>query len=110
WKTYGLILELKPKFNQEGQLDLNIRLELSGLDPAAGAGQLPGLKKKVLETHVFSQNLAPIILSDFLELQGNIQTSELPFLSSIPLLGALFKSQSYLQQKSHAYVLLLPGL
>lgn len=109
WKNYGFILEIKPKFDESGQIDLEFFLELSALDPAAGADGIPGIKKRTFETHIFSHEQKPMVVGNFFELQDSVQTSELPFLSKVPLLGELFKSENYLEQKSRGYILILPN-
>ena len=109
WKAYGFLLEVQAHFNSEDQLDLDLKLELSSLDAASGGDGTPGVLKKQYENQIFMDQKTPVVLVDFLDLQTMEQASGLPFLSSLPLLGFLFASQTTLHQDSRFCLLILPN-
>lgn len=108
WKPYGLMLEVKPVFYQN-HIKMDLKLELSSLDASTGSQEAPGIKRKGYESEIFIGKNSPAILLDVLGTQASEQTTGLPVLEKVPLLGGLFRTQKTLQQRSRSCLVILPG-
>jgi pilus assembly protein CpaC len=109
WKTYGLSLKLKVTHTTATRVRLEIFTEVSRLDPSISEDKIPGIQANRMKTEVDAQYGVPLLLSGLLQ-QGTRETAKgLPLLRSIPILGMLFGSDDYLNERSELVAILLPS-
>lgn len=106
WKPYGLLLRLELPGMSESLARAKITAEISSLDPANGAEGIPGLRVSRMETLVDMEIGKPVLLSGLMEQRQNRSESLLPFLGDIPILGELFRSRDFQENKSELMILL----
>ncbi len=108
-KDVGITLRIKPQISESGTIKMTIFQEVSSID-AASVSSTTGLitNKRSLESNVIVDNGAVVVLGGLLQdTQANNQ-SRVPGLSNIPLLGALFRSESKNRAKTNLMVFLRP--
>jgi pilus assembly protein CpaC len=113
YKDYGVSLDIEPKADEDGNVNAQVRAELSDIDPAnsvslGNGGVLPAIKSRWVETAVFVKKDSTLVLAGLLqEQQGNV-TKGIPVLSQIPLLGELFKHHEITHRNSELVIFLTP--
>jgi hypothetical protein len=108
WKSYGLTLRLKVTGVAGDRVRLEIMTEVSHLDPAAAADDVPGLQANRLRTQVDARYGTPLLLSGLLQQGLREQARGLPLLRRLPVLGSLFGSEDYLNERSELVAILVP--
>jgi pilus assembly protein CpaC len=108
--TYGSDIQVLPRFDREsGRLEVEVEAEVSDLTDDRGTG-IPGRSRSVLKTLV-NVNLGQVIvlggLSAASETQGQ---SGVPFLSQIPVLGALFRTHAAQRDQTDSLVFIVPSV
>jgi pilus assembly protein CpaC len=88
---------------------LDILTEVSHLDPQIAVGKVPGLQANRMKTQVDAQYGRPLLLSGLLQQNLRTEARGLPALRNIPVLGALFGSEDYLNEKSELVAILVPS-
>lgn len=110
WKKYGLILNLKVTHVAGDKIRLDISTEVSHLDLSISTdGKIPGLQANRMKTQVDARYQVPLLLSGLLQQDMREEARGLPFLRRIPILGALFGSDDYLNERSELVAILLPS-
>jgi pilus assembly protein CpaC len=108
WKSFGLLLKLKVIETQGAQVRAEIQTEVSQLDHAISLDETPGIRANRLKTQVDARLGAPLILCGMIQESTRKKTQGLPVLSSIPVLGALFGSKDYQEERSELLAVLIP--
>jgi general secretion pathway protein D len=104
----GLTLKIKPQINEGDALRLEIEQEVSSIaDSVAGASDLV-TNKRSIKTNVMVDNGQVVVLGGLIE--ENVRESEqkVPLLGDIPLLGALFRSNTGDVEKTNLMVFIHP--
>ena len=99
FKEYGVRLNFKPTIIDEDHIQLELEPEVSTIDFQNGVkfqGYLiPALKTRRAKTGIELRDGQSFALAGLLDNSESNTLSKVPGLSSIPILGALFKSKSY---------------
>ncbi|MGE0526162.1 MAG: hypothetical protein AB7P49_03795 [Bdellovibrionales bacterium] len=110
WKPHGVLLSVKPKADFQGTISLEIETEVSLLDMAGAVDGVPAIKKNTVRSHFDLPGRRTIALSGLLRQELGENREGLPFLTRIPILGALFSSQKYLNHRSELVVFVTPEI
>jgi pilus assembly protein CpaC len=108
WKSYGLSLKLRAIELSGEDVRLEVSSEVSDLDRANGSAKIPALQASRLKTQVDARIGQPLFLSGLFQQRSSETTEGLPFVSRIPLLGALFGSNTQSNEQSELVAMLLP--
>ncbi|MGZ3704694.1 MAG: BON domain-containing protein [Bdellovibrionota bacterium] len=106
WKQYGLSLKLELPGVSRNLARTHVIVEISTLDPANGADGVPALRLSKLDTQVDMELGKAVLLSGLMESRQSRNTAGLPFLSDIPVLGELFRSHDFQENRSELVILL----
>lgn len=109
WKSYGLSLKLKVQAASGKKVRADIQTEVSHLDPKIAIDKIPGLQSNRMKTQVDAVFGQPLLLSGLLQEGIKKTVRGLPFFKDIPVLGLLFGSQDYLEDRSELVAILLPS-
>lgn len=115
------VLELKvtPQITPDGRvmLDLNVTQDTRGetinvVNTATGqaGGGAPAINTRELGTQVLVDNGETIVLGGIYQQRSTIDDSRVPFLSDIPLLGALFQKKTRSDRKSELLIFVTPKI
>lgn len=108
WKRYGVLLKIKPKADFSGRMSIGVTTEVSTIDSAQTVDGIPGLLTNRIETHFDLNGSKTIALSGLIKREWGDSTSGLPSLGSLPVLGPLFSSQDYRDNKTELVVFVTP--
>ncbi len=105
-KDVGITLRIKPQISAEGQIRLTIFQESSSVASTSSSG--PTTNKRAIETKVVVGDGKLVVLGGLIENNWSASNDEVPLLSHVPLLGALFRAHSRSRKKSNLVVFLRP--
>jgi general secretion pathway protein D len=110
FKKVALQLEVVPLINSEKEVSLDI---LQKLDSLAGTttisgNAIPNIATRYIRTNVSAASGSTIVLGGLIEDQKQKQTSGMPYLSRIPVIGALFRSTTSNKMRTELIVLMCP--
>ncbi|MGZ3725271.1 MAG: hypothetical protein ACXWQQ_05705 [Pseudobdellovibrio sp.] len=110
WKRYGISLKLKPNVDPLGQLNLQIETEISSVDNSLKVDDLPAVLINRVSSFFDLINKKTISLSGLIRSEEAQNSEGLPYLQKIPILGELFKSKNYLENKTELMIFVTPQL
>lgn len=108
WKSYGLTLKLKVTHTTGDRARLDIFTEVSHLDTHIALDQIPGIQSNRMKTQVDARFGVPLLLSGLLQEDIREEVKGLPILRQIPVLGLLFGSDDFLNERSELVAILYP--
>ena len=108
-KDVGLTLKVKPQISESGTVKLSIFQEVSSVDPAS-VNSASGLitNKRSFESNVLVDDGSIVVLGGLLQDTYSGNNDRVPGLADIPILGALFRSESRSRKKTNLMVFLRP--
>lgn len=110
WKKYGIGLKIKPLADPDGKISLELKSEVSTIDSGEKIEGIPSLFTNTLATHFDLQNNQTIVLSGLVKKIGGESLKLWPGLGDIPILGTLFTSRDYQEDKTELLVLVTPTI
>jgi len=115
WKEYGLILSVQPDADPDSnEIALQLHLEWSILDWANAVHnrrtRVPAIVKKEVSDRLIVRNNDVVALAGLLKDISSRDIKGLQGLSSLPILGELFKSRQFKKGRSRLVMLVQPSL
>ena len=115
YKEFGVKLAFTPTVLRNRKIHLQLEPEVSDIDPslavAVGGGvSVPGLTKRRARTNVELTDGQSFAIAGLLQTQSNRAIEQLPYLGSIPILGALFRSADFQERETELVVIVTPSL
>jgi pilus assembly protein CpaC len=110
WKKYGVLLRVKPKADPSGRMSLGIEAEVSSIDPSRTIDGIPGMFTNRVSSYFDLTSSRWILLSGLLKNEMGSASQGLPGLSQIPILGALFSSKDFKNNRSELMIFVKPEL
>ncbi|MCZ2497274.1 type II secretion system protein GspD [Xylophilus sp. Kf1] len=108
-KDVGLTLRVKPQINANGTVKMAIFQEVSSVDSATLANTNgPTTTKRSIESNVLVDDGSIVVLGGLLSDDYSLSQDKVPGLGDVPVLGALFRSESRSRRKSNLMVFLRP--
>ena len=106
------LLELKvtPTITADGRVFLNMNVtkdEVSGFIDT-GAGQVPTIAKREINTAVLMEDGQTVVIGGVYEFKSQQDISKVPFLGDLPIIGNLFKKNSRTKSKAELLVFVTP--
>ncbi len=110
WKQHGVMLAVKPEADFQGAISLGIETEVSLLDMANSVEGIPALKSNKVKSHFDLPGKRTIALSGLLRQEIGELKEGLPYLTGIPILGALFSSQKFRKNQTELVIFVTPEI
>jgi general secretion pathway protein D len=110
YKDVGVILTVTPRISDGGLITLEMQIEKSDVATTSlgNLSSVPVFDKKTAKTTLSVLQGQRIIIGGFIEDSRTRNTSGIPLLHKIPLLGALFGTQEYSNNKTEMILLMTP--
>jgi pilus assembly protein CpaC len=108
WKKYGVLLKIQPKADFSGRMSLAIQTEVSSIDSSRSVDGVPGLLSNRIETHFDLASSRTIALSGLIKKDTGHSGSGLPYLKSLPVLGPLFSSRDFHEDRTELVIFVTP--
>jgi pilus assembly protein CpaC len=108
YKEYGVILEVRPRADRSGAIYADIDIELSQMDASVRVGAYPGFVKRRTSTAFNAQAGETIVIAGLVSRELGRDRTGIPGLSSVPAVGALFRTSRRLERETELLVLITP--
>jgi len=112
FRTFGVGLSFTPTILGNRRINLKVRPEVSQLSSAgsiqANGFNIPSLSSRKAETTVEIGSGQSFVLAGLLQNTTNNDLSDVPGVKEIPILGALFRSDSFRRQESELMIVVTP--
>ncbi|HEX5056722.1 MAG TPA: pilus assembly protein N-terminal domain-containing protein [Gammaproteobacteria bacterium] len=110
FKEFGIILRIKPRADNAGNIVAEVETELSTVDDSLAVNNTPGFRTRKTSTDVSLRNGQTLILSKLVSNEISKNTTGIIGLSKIPILGALFRSSNFRNAKSELVIFVTPQI
>ncbi len=114
YKQYGVSLAYTPTVLSDGRISLRVRPEVSQLDYSNAVTlnntRVPGLTTRRTETTVELGSGQSMMISGLLSNAHNNTYDKTPGLASLPVIGALFRSNSFQRNETELVIIITPYL
>jgi general secretion pathway protein D len=105
----GVILQVTPRVNKNGLVQLDISQEVSNSIPTTTSGiDSPTIQERRLSSTVVVKNGDTVALGGLITENITTSKSGVPYLAKIPLLGALFRDTSNNKTRTELILLITP--
>ena len=115
YKKYGVGLAFTPTVLSRGLINIKIEPEVSQIDTthtvaAANGISIPALIVRRASTTVELRDGQSFVIGGLLQNNSQNQVEQLPWVGSVPVLGALFSSKSYQRNETDLAIIVTPRL
>jgi pilus assembly protein CpaC len=114
FKKFGISLNFTPVVLTEGRISLRVMTEVSevstenALTGGAGGTTIPSIKTRRAETTLEIPSGGALAMAGLIQDQTKQAINGLPGLSTLPILGALFRSRDFVNNQTELMVLVTP--
>jgi pilus assembly protein CpaC len=115
YKKYGVGLAFTPTVLNHGLINMKIVPEVSQIDTThsvgvPGGASVPALIVRRASTTVELRDGQSFVIGGLLQTDNHNQIDQLPWLGSVPVLGALFSSKSYQRNQTDLAIIVTPHI
>jgi len=114
YKPFGVSLSFTPTVLADGVINLVVAPEVSSIDPSASVIinglRIPGLRTRRAKTTVELRDGETFAMAGLLSKDFQDTIRQVPFLSSIPIIGSLFRSTGFQKGETELVILVTPRL
>ncbi len=105
----GITLKVKPRLSSNNKVTLEVEAEIEDVLPGSSASaDRPTTTKRKVVTNAIVNNGETIILGGLIKSAGGKNTTKVPLLGDIPILGKLFTSNADAESKVNVVIYLTP--
>ena len=110
YKTIGTLLSVTPHITEKGMVSMEISVEQSGIGDVQNVGgqDYPSFTTRTAKTTAVIEDGKTLVLGGIIYERGGSTRSGIPFLSRIPIIGALFGSHTYFNDKAELIIMVTP--
>ena len=114
FRSYGILLSMRPTLTDDDTIILQIRAEVTGLDPTTSINLngtiIPGETTRGINTTLTVREGDTLVMGGIMTNERNQRTSRIPVLSEIPIIGALFKSKRFENNQTELAIFMTPHI
>lgn len=114
----GVMLEITPHIGDDGYITIDVLTEVSDVasrrdtsrNKGISGGDLPVIRRRKADTRVRVREGDAMVIGGLIESQETTDHKSVPMLSSMPIIGGLFKSKSDSTSKKEVMIFITPRL
>jgi pilus assembly protein CpaC len=114
FREYGVRLTFTPKITGNNNIRLHVKPEVSALDYTNALSfngfTIPALSSRKMETNIELGEGQSFVIAGLIDKQVTETLSKIPVLSSLPILGNLFKSKEFDRNETELIVMVTPEI
>jgi pilus assembly protein CpaC len=110
FKPYGITVEFVPTVLADGRISLVVKPEVSELDRTVNVGGVFGFTTRRVDTTVELGSGQSFVIGGLMKATNNNNFTKLPGAGDVPVLGALFRSNSWQRGESELMIVVTPYL
>jgi len=104
YRNVGIRLKITPQISSNNTITLSINQEVNKISPATFNATAPVTLTRTTKTTVKLADKSIMVISGLIKDDSSIARSEIPFISRIPILGWLFKTQNTSIEKTNMMI------
>jgi pilus assembly protein CpaC len=112
FKDFGVLLKFRPTVMDNGIINLSINPEVSELDfsnaVSISGTTIPAITRRTATTTVELRDGQSFAIAGLLQAHNLRNISQLPWIGSVPVLGALFRSAGYQKDETDLVIIVTP--
>ncbi|MCF6281951.1 MAG: type II secretion system secretin GspD [Candidatus Polarisedimenticolaceae bacterium] len=108
YKNTGVIMKVTPRVNTGGSIIMEIEQEVSNVVPSAEATLTPTISKRNFKSSVVVMSGDTVVLGGLISDFKTKSESGVPFLSQLPIIGALFGSTENNEERTELLMMISP--
>ncbi len=108
FKQFGILLNIKPEVDREDNIRASVETEISAVDQSVSVGNTPGFLTRRTTADILLRSGETLVMSGLVDRELGRDTTGLKGLSSIPILGALFRSRAFRDSKTDLVIFVTP--
>lgn len=106
----GLELKVTPHINRNRDIDMKIFQSIDAVDSYDTKTYTARMKNRSAETNLTIKNKETVVLGGFIQNKEDKSESRVPLLSSLPVVGKLFRNTSISKSKTELLVFITPTI
>jgi pilus assembly protein CpaC len=108
FKQYGVMLNVLPELGRNGQIAAKVETEVSSIDSSVEVNGVPGLRSNKTMAEVSLRQGQTLAISGLVNQEMSNAVDKVKWLGDIPILGALFKSTNFRNNRSDLVIFITP--
>ncbi len=108
--TYNLTMQVKPHITADGAVQMAMTIESDTPGPATTDAAVAAKNNRKLTTSLLRRSGETAVIGGIYNTTHDIKKTGVPFLSSLPIIGALFRSNNSNEQKRELMVMVTPTI
>lgn len=108
FKEFGILLNIQPEVDLEGNIMATVETEISAVDNSVTVGGVPGFLTRRTSADISMRSGETLVLSGLINQEISEDMQGLKGLSSLPILGRLFRSESFRDNKTELVIFVSP--
>jgi len=110
YKDVGITLNIVPHISEDNFVRLKLNEQTTSIIASESTTGLPSTLKRAAKTTVVVKDNETVVIGGLIGDSTNLSQYKVPLLSSIPLLGWLFKSVSSTRDKTNLFIFITPHI
>ncbi len=113
FKEAVLELRVTPLITPDDRVQMSVSVKqdtVGDIFPTAQGGQVPSIDTRELSTRVLVENGQTVVLGGIFQDDRNFDTTKVPFLGNIPILGNLFRRRVTSDEKRELLIFITPTI
>ena len=108
YKDYGIKLSIKPVADDKGYVATNVSTEVSTIDNSVAVNNQPGFLTRQTDSEINVQAGQTMVISGLVNSDLARDVQRVPWLSDLPILGALFRSTNFRNGRTDLVIFVTP--
>ena len=108
YKDYGIKLNIAPVVDANNIISAHLVTEISQIDPSVTYGGMPGFLTRSTSSDISMRAGETLAISGLVSADAANDSNGMPFLGQLPVIGQLFRSDSFRAKKSDLVIFVTP--
>ena len=108
FKEFGIKLKIKPVANDSGVIQANVETSISTVDQSLAVDNIPGFRTRRTQADISIHDGETLVISGLVNSQTAKDASGIAWLRDLPVLGPLFRSTTFRNEKSELVIFVTP--
>lgn len=108
YKDYGIKLSIRPAADDNGNVIAQVKTEMSQLDSSTAVNGVPGFLTRTAETEFNVKSGQTMVISGLINREMQNDVSRIPGLGDLPIIGRLFRSDSFRNGRTDLVIAVTP--
>lgn len=110
FKKYGIALDIEPVIDDHNNILAHIETEVSTPDRSVAVDGIPGLLSRKTSTDISMRAGETLVIAGLLNEAAQRNQDNVKWLGQLPVLGALFRSKDFMNERSELVILVTPRI